>query len=92
MSLPPPDVNPTDRQGRIEVQASKEVCTFFTLQEQDERIVFPLLGGKGLGLPRFCRKAAPEGACREKKIILAPLRYFLSPSLAQKGNPRAGSL
>lgn len=50
MSLPPPDVNPTDRQGRIEVQASKEVCTFFTLQEQDERIVFPLLGGKGLGL------------------------------------------
>jgi hypothetical protein len=53
-------------------------------------IVFPLLTGKGLGLPRFCRKAAPFGGLvGQKKIILATLRYFLLPSLAQKGNPRA---
>jgi hypothetical protein len=56
-------------------------------------IVFPLLTGKGLGLPRFCRKAAPFGGLvGQKKIILATLRYFLLPSLAQKGNPRAGGL
>ena len=56
-------------------------------------IVFPLLTGKGLGLPRFCRKAAPFGGLvGQKKIILASLRYFLLPSLAQKGNPRAGGL
>ena len=55
--------------------------------------VFPLLSGKGLGLPRFCRKAAPFGGLvGQKKIILASLRYFLLPSLAQKGNPRAGGL
>ena len=48
-------------------------------------IVFPLLTGKGLGLPRFCRKAAPFGGLvGQKKIILATLRYFLLPSLAQK--------
>ena len=42
-----------------------------------------------LGLPRFCRKAAPFGGLvGQKKIILASLRYFLLPSLAQKGNPR----
>lgn len=47
-------------------------------------IVFPLLTGKGLGLPRFCRKAAPFGGLvGQKKIILATLRYFLLPSLAQ---------
>ena len=41
-------------------------------------IVFPLLTGKGLGLPRFCRKAAPFGGLvGQKKIILATLRYFL---------------
>lgn len=45
---------------------------------------FPLLTGKGLGLPRFCRKAAPFGGLvGQKKIILATLRYFLLPSLAQ---------
>jgi hypothetical protein len=44
-------------------------------------------------LPRFCRKAAPFGGLvGQKKIILASLRYFLLPSLAQKGNPRAGGL
>ena len=47
-------------------------------------IVFPLLTGKGLGLPRFYRKAAPFGGLvGQKKIILATLRYFLLPSLAQ---------
>ncbi|MBS5608691.1 MAG: hypothetical protein E6Y51_14785 [Bacteroides sp.] len=57
------------------------------------RYVFPILSGKGLGLPRFCRKAAPFGGLvGQKKIILASLRYFLLPSLAQKGNPRAGGL
>ena len=36
-----------------------------------------------LGLP-FCRKAAPFGGLvGQKKIILATLRYFLLPSLAQ---------
>ena len=32
-------------------------------------IVFPLLTGKGLGLPRFCRKAAPFGGLVGQKNI-----------------------
>ena len=40
--------------------------------------VFPLLSGKGLGLPAFCGKAALAGLAGQEKIILA----------AQKGNPR----
>lgn len=53
-----------------------------------KRIVFPLLSGKGLGLPAFCRKAALKGLAGQEKIILAALRYFFLPGLAQKGNPR----
>ena len=45
--------------------------------------VFPLLSGKGLGLPAFCRKAALKGLAGQEKIILATLRYFFLPSLAQ---------
>ena len=48
----------------------------------------PLLSGKGLGLPAFCRKAALKGLAGQEKIILATLRYFFLPGLAQKGNPR----
>lgn len=47
-----------------------------------ERSVFPLLGGKGLGLPAFCCKAALSGLAGQEKIILASLRYFFLPSLA----------
>jgi hypothetical protein len=43
--------------------------------------VFPLLSGKGLGLPAFCRKAALKGLAGQEKIILAALRYFFLPSL-----------
>ena len=50
--------------------------------------VFPLLSGKGLGLPAFCGKAALAGLAGQEKIILAALRYFFPPGLAQKGNPR----
>ena len=46
-----------------------------------------------LGLPHYLLQGGPfQGLGWGKKIILAPLRYFLSPSLAQKGNPRAGGL
>jgi len=33
--------------------------------------VFPLLSGKGLGLPAFCGKAALAGLAGQEKIILA---------------------
>ena len=36
----------------------------------------------------FCRKAALKGLAGQEKIILATLRYFFLPGLAQKGNPR----
>jgi len=40
------------------------------------RYVFPILSGKGLGLPRFCRKAAPFGGLvGQKKIILASFSF-----------------
>lgn len=54
--------------------------------------VFPILSGKGLGLPAFCRKAALTGLAGREKIILAALRYFFPPGLAQKGNPRVRGL
>lgn len=38
--------------------------------------VFPLLSGKGLGVPAFCGKAALAGLAGQEKIILAALRYF----------------
>ena len=53
-----------------------------------EKSVFPLLSGKGLGLPAFCCKAALKGLTGQEKIILATLRYFFLPGVAQKGNPR----
>lgn len=53
-----------------------------------KRICFSVLSGKGLGLPAFCRKAALTGLAGQEKIILATLRYFFLPGLAQKGNPR----
>ena len=60
----------------------------FFLYPYRKESVFPLLSGKGLGLPAFCRKAALKGLAGQKKIILATLRYFFLPGLAQKGNPR----
>ena len=57
-----------------------EKSAFFIYQTS----VMPLLGGKGTGLPRIRVKAALR-AGRLKKIILAALRYFLSPSLDTKG-------
>lgn len=65
----------------------------FFLYPYRKESVFPLLSGKGLGLPHYLLQGGPfQGLGWGKKIILAPLRYFLSPSLAQKGNPRDGSL
>lgn len=60
----------------------------FFLYPYRKESVFPLLSGKGLGLPAFCRKAALKGLAGQEKIILATLRYFFLPGLAQKGNPR----
>ena len=60
----------------------------FFLYPYRKESVFPLLSGKGLGLPAFCRKAALKGLAGQEKIILAALRYFFLPGLAQKGNPR----
>ncbi|GLL52401.1 hypothetical protein KUBF_00630 [Bacteroides finegoldii] len=57
-----------------------EKSAFFIYQAS----VMPLLGGKGTGLPRIRVKAALR-AGRLKEIILAALRYFLSPSLDTKG-------
>ena len=57
----------------------------FFLYPYRKESVFPLLSGKGLGLPAFCRKAALMGLAGQEKIILAALRYFLSPSLDTKG-------
>ena len=60
----------------------------FFLYPYRKESVFPLLSGKGLGLPAFCGKAALAGLAGQEKIILAALRYFFPPGLAQKGNPR----
>ena len=56
-----------------------EKSAFFICQTS----VMPLLGGKGTGLPRIRVKAALRAG--RQKIILAALRYFLSPSLDTKG-------
>lgn len=53
--------------------------------------VFPLLSGKVLGLPAFCRKAALKGlAGLEKSSRCAPV--FFLPGLAQKAIQEAGGL
>ena len=54
--------------------AGRKVCIF--LYPYRKESVFPLLSGKGLGLPAFCRKAALMGLAGQEKIILAALRYF----------------
>lgn len=58
-----------------------ERSAFFICQTS----VMPLLGGKGTGLPRIRVKAALRAGSAERKIIIATLRYFLSPSLDTKG-------
>ena len=60
----------------------------FFLYPYRKESVFPLLSGKDLGLPAFCRKAALKGLAGQEKIILATLRYFFLSGFAQKGNPR----
>ena len=56
---------------------------FFCVRTE-KNLFFPLLSGKGLELPAFCRKAALKGLAGQEKIILATLRYFFLPGLAQK--------
>lgn len=52
-----------------------------------KRICFPLLSGKGLGLPAFCRKAALKGLAGQK--ISSSLRSGIFPARpCAKGNPR----
>ena len=66
--------------------AGRKVCISCVRTEKN---LFSALSGKGLGLPHYLLQGGPfQGLGWGKKIILAPLRYFLSPSLAQKGNPR----
>ncbi len=57
-----------------------------------KRICFSAFKRQRSWLPAFCRKAALKGLAGQEKIILATLRYFFLPGLAQKGNQEAGGL
>jgi hypothetical protein len=49
------------------------------------RYVFPLLSGKGLGLPRFCRKAAPfRGWSAKRKSSSLRCGIFFCQALRKK--------
>ena len=54
--------------------------------------VFPLLSGKGLGLPAFCGKAALAGLAGQEKIILAGSGIFSRQALRKKAIQEAEGL
>ena len=65
----------------------------FFLYPYRKNLFFPLLSGKGLGLPAFCRKAALKGLAGQEKIILATLRYFFpARPCAKKAIQEVGGL
>ena len=68
------------RYGTEEVQTG--VCASFYICT---RYVFPLLSGKGLGLPRFCRKAAPfRGWSAKRKSSSLRCGIFFCQALRKK--------
>ncbi|MBS4814601.1 MAG: hypothetical protein KH057_14265 [Bacteroides sp.] len=54
--------------------------------------VFPLLSGKGLGLPAFCRKAALKGLAGRKKSSSLRSGIFSCQALRKKAIQEAGGL
>ena len=71
-------------------KGSADVCLYFLLFFHGQDEVFPILSGKGLGLPRFCRKAAPFGAwlVKENHPRFAAVFSFAKPCAKRQSKGR----
>lgn len=64
----------------------------FFLYPYRKESVFPLLSGKGLGLPAFCRKAALKGLAGQEKSSSLRSGIFSCQALRKKAIQEAGGL
>ena len=73
------------RHGTILKRAGSTGFQYRTPFFMGDWIVFPLLTGKGLGLPRFCRKAAPfRGWSAKRKSSSLRCGIFFCQALRKK--------